>query len=106
MPIKYTSKWKNAFFDDIIDVRTPAEYNEDHIPGSINLPVLNNKQRIIIGTIYKKDNRVIALISDNLCCTDYILSILDQQGVNVFRVLRYINNSSSPYVVVLSDSSS
>ena len=56
MPIKYTSKWKNAFFDDIIDVRTPAEYNEDHIPGSINLPVLNNKQRIIIGTIYKKDN--------------------------------------------------
>ena len=28
--------------DNIIDVRTPAEYAEDHIPGAINLPVLSN----------------------------------------------------------------
>ena len=39
-------------FDEIIDVRTPAEFAEDHIPGSINCPVLDNEQRIEIGTLY------------------------------------------------------
>ncbi|WP_062308775.1 tRNA 2-selenouridine(34) synthase MnmH [Polynucleobacter sinensis] len=41
-------------FDVIIDVRTPAEYALDHIPGAINLPVLSNDQRIEIGTLYKQ----------------------------------------------------
>ena len=42
--------------DNIIDVRTPAEYAEDHIPGAINLPVLSNNQRKEVGTIYKQVN--------------------------------------------------
>jgi tRNA 2-selenouridine synthase len=41
-------------FDEIIDVRSPAEFAEDHIPGSINCPVLNNEQRIEVGTLYKQ----------------------------------------------------
>jgi len=41
-------------FDEIIDVRTPAEFAEDHIPGSINCPVLDNEQRIEVGTLYKQ----------------------------------------------------
>jgi tRNA 2-selenouridine synthase len=41
-------------FDDIIDVRTPAEFADDHIPGSINCPVLDNEQRIEVGTLYKQ----------------------------------------------------
>lgn len=41
-------------FDEIIDVRTPAEFAEDHVPGAINLPVLDNEQRIVVGTIYKQ----------------------------------------------------
>jgi len=40
-------------FDEIIDVRTPLEFAEDHLPGAINLPVLNDEQRIEVGTIYK-----------------------------------------------------
>jgi tRNA 2-selenouridine synthase len=43
-------------FDDIIDVRSPAEYAEDHIPGAINLPVLNNAERAEVGLIYKQDS--------------------------------------------------
>jgi tRNA 2-selenouridine synthase len=39
-------------FDEIIDVRTPAEFAEDHIPGAINCPVLSNEERITVGTIY------------------------------------------------------
>ena len=56
MTIKYTVKWKKTNFNDIIDVRSPAEFKEDHIYGSINLPVLNNEQRVDIGTIYKKES--------------------------------------------------
>ncbi|OYU19555.1 MAG: tRNA 2-selenouridine(34) synthase MnmH [Rhodobacteraceae bacterium PARR1] len=41
-------------FDTIIDVRAPAEYAEDHIPGAINLPVLDDEERARVGTIYKQ----------------------------------------------------
>jgi tRNA 2-selenouridine synthase len=41
-------------FDDIIDVRAPAEWAEDHLPGAINLPVLDDVERAQVGTIYKQ----------------------------------------------------
>ena len=43
-------------FDEIIDVRTPVEFAEDHIPDAINCPVLSNEERITVGTIYKQDS--------------------------------------------------
>lgn len=43
-----------AAFDEIIDVRSPAEFAEDHIPGSVNCPVLDDQQRIEVGTLYKQ----------------------------------------------------
>lgn len=46
-----------ARFDAIIDVRTPAEFAEDHIPGAINLPVLSNDERAEVGTIYTAVSR-------------------------------------------------
>jgi tRNA 2-selenouridine synthase len=44
-------------FDMIIDVRSPAEFTEDHIPGAVNLPVLDNEERAVVGTIYVQDSR-------------------------------------------------
>jgi tRNA 2-selenouridine synthase len=43
-----------AEFDDIIDVRSPAEYAEDHVPGAISAPVLDDAQRAQIGTLHKQ----------------------------------------------------
>lgn len=40
-------------FDEIIDVRTPDEFAEDHIPGAHNYPVLGNRERHEIGLLYK-----------------------------------------------------
>ena len=40
-------------FDTIIDVRSPSEFADDHIPGAINLPVLDDQQRSEVGTIHK-----------------------------------------------------
>ena len=56
MPIKYITNWNTKKINQIIDVRSPSEYKDDHIPGSINLPVLNDKERNLIGTIYKKES--------------------------------------------------
>jgi tRNA 2-selenouridine synthase len=42
-------------FDTIIDVRSPSEFNEDHIPGSMNLPVLTDEQRHDVGLKHKVD---------------------------------------------------
>lgn len=43
-------------FDAIIDVRSPGEFAEDHLPGAINCPVLDDEERIRIGTLYKQVN--------------------------------------------------
>lgn len=45
---------KNKVF---IDVRSPQEYEIDHIPGSVNIPLLDNDERAIIGTLYKKQGK-------------------------------------------------
>ncbi len=38
----------------VVDVRTPLEFAEDHIPGAINVPLLTNEERVEIGTLYKQ----------------------------------------------------
>jgi tRNA 2-selenouridine synthase len=43
-----------ADFDVIIDARSPSEYAEDHVPGAINCPVLDDGERARVGTIYKQ----------------------------------------------------
>lgn len=40
-------------YDDLLDVRTPAEFAGDHLPGAISLPVLDDGQRARVGTLYK-----------------------------------------------------
>jgi tRNA 2-selenouridine synthase len=44
-----------------IDVRTPAEYCEDHIPGAVNLPIFDNEERKEVGTLYKMVSREVAV---------------------------------------------
>lgn len=62
MSITYTtvSDLLAAPFDTIIDVRAPAEFAEDHVPGAINLPVLDDEERARVGTIYKQQSPFLA----------------------------------------------
>lgn len=43
-------------FDEIIDVRSPSEFADDHIPGAINCPVLNDEERARVGTLYTQQS--------------------------------------------------
>ncbi|MFC7460666.1 tRNA 2-selenouridine(34) synthase MnmH [Hydrogenophaga defluvii] len=45
-----------AAFDAVIDARSEAEFAEDHLPGAVNWPTLNNEERRVIGTLYKQVN--------------------------------------------------
>ncbi len=47
-------------YDAIIDARSPAEYAEDHLPGAINCPVLDDEQRRIVGTLFVQDSPLAA----------------------------------------------
>ena len=51
---KYTKNSWEKVYSEIIDVRSPHEFYLDHIPGAINLPVLDNAERAEVGTIYKQ----------------------------------------------------
>ena len=45
-------KLKNAV---IIDTRSPREYEKDRIPGSVNIPILDNEERKVVGIMYKEN---------------------------------------------------
>ncbi|MCV2872201.1 tRNA 2-selenouridine(34) synthase MnmH [Defluviimonas sp. WL0050] len=47
-------------FDAVIDVRAPQEFAEDHLPGAINLPVLDDAERAHVGTVYKQQSPFLA----------------------------------------------
>jgi tRNA 2-selenouridine synthase len=41
----------------VVDVRSPAEYRQGHIPGAINMPLFDDEERKITGTLYKNSGR-------------------------------------------------
>ena len=46
----------------IIDARSPREYNDDHLPGAVNLPVVDNDEYAEVGTRHKDDKHAAYLI--------------------------------------------
>ena len=45
----------------VIDVRSEAEFQHAHVPGAYNLPLFNNDERKVVGTIYKQQSREMAI---------------------------------------------
>jgi tRNA 2-selenouridine synthase len=64
MALKFSSlsEFENHGYDAVIDVRSPAEFAQDHITAAINLPVLSDEERARVGTIYSQDNAFSAKI--------------------------------------------
>jgi tRNA 2-selenouridine synthase len=46
----------------IVDVRSPSEFNSGHIPGAFNIPLFDDKERAAVGTKYKKEGRLPAIL--------------------------------------------
>lgn len=46
----------------LIDVRTPAEFAQGHVPGAFNVPLFTNEERVQVGTTYKQVGREQAIL--------------------------------------------
>lgn len=45
----------------LIDVRTPNEFEQFHIPGAINIPLFSNEERAVVGTLFKQESPQVAI---------------------------------------------
>ena len=41
----------------VVDVRSPDEYLQGHIAGAVNIPLFDNEERAIVGTVYTQVSR-------------------------------------------------
>src|SRR5262245_46324015 len=40
----------------LIDLRSPREFAEDHLPGAVNVPLFDDLERALIGTLYARSS--------------------------------------------------
>lgn len=45
----------------VVDVRSPSEFAQAHIPGAVNVPLFNDEERAEVGTLYKNRGRDAAI---------------------------------------------
>ncbi len=55
-PVEYTDDVGSDEYDMVIDVRAPSEFAIDHMPRAVNLPVLDDEERVRVGMIYNQDS--------------------------------------------------
>ena len=48
---EFTAKMKEHV---VLDIRTPAEFKEGHLPNAISFPLFSDEERVVVGTIYKQ----------------------------------------------------
>ena len=68
----------------IVDVRSPSEFCQGHLPGAINIPLFSDMEREIIGKSYKKESRLKAILNGlkaTLPKTRKILEIIFQTAI-------------------------
>ena len=46
----------------VVDVRTPLEFQQGHMPGALNIPIFTNEERVIVGTTYKQQGKQPAIL--------------------------------------------
>ena len=68
----------------LVDVRSPVEFQNGHIPGSLNIPLFSDEERSLIGTTYKRDGQEKAIILGESFAEPKINQYL-QQAENVSK---------------------
>lgn len=64
----------------IIDARSPREYTEDHLPGAVNLPVVNDSEYAAVGTLHKTDKHRAYLLGVSVSLRNIALAIDQRLG--------------------------
>jgi len=64
----------------VLDVRSESEYGHGHVPGAVNLPLLSDSERAIVGTVYKKEGREAAVKKGFELVGPRFSSIIEEAG--------------------------
>jgi len=56
----------------VVDVRSPGEFRQGHIPGAINIPLFSDKERARIGTLYHREGRETAILQGLMISLDHM----------------------------------
>jgi len=89
-----------SFKGPLIDVRSPSEYYKGHLPNSINIPLFDNDERSIIGTIYKKEGRKKAVIVGLKFFEKKIEFLLDNLFMSIESNKTISNNNNELFIRV------
>ena len=81
---------KKAHSAVVIDVRSPGEYSQGHIPGAVNIPLFDNEERAMVGILYKNSGREAA-----------VLKGLDLAGPKMAGYVKALNEISRPKEVLV-----
>ncbi len=80
------------FQGPLIDVRSPGEYYKGNLPNSINIPLFDNEERSIIGTLYKNFGREKAVIKG----LEFVENKIENIVNNIIEALNlYKSNNNS-----------
>jgi len=82
----------------LIDVRSPSEYYKGHMPNSINIPLFDNDERSIIGTIYKKEGRKKAVIEGLKFFEKKMELLLDNLFMNIDSYKNISENNKDLFI--------
>jgi len=55
-PAAFVAERLRGVTPQVVDLRTPSEYAVDRLPGAVNLPIFDDEERAIIGTLYKRES--------------------------------------------------
>jgi len=87
-----------SFKGPLIDVRSPSEYYKGHLPNSINIPLFDNDERSIIGTIYKKEGRKKAVIEGLKFFEKKMEFLLDNLFMSIESYKTITNNNNEFFI--------
>jgi tRNA 2-selenouridine synthase len=62
----------------VVDVRSEGEFQEGHISSAINIPILNNAERVEVGTDYKQKGQAEAIRTGFRLVGPRLVEIIDQ----------------------------
>jgi tRNA 2-selenouridine synthase len=74
-----SSPTANSLFSEVLDARSLGEFSEDHLTGAISTPVLNDDERIRVGTLYKQSSAFDAKKLGAALVARNIATMLDEQ---------------------------
>jgi tRNA 2-selenouridine synthase len=65
----------------VIDLRSPSEYAEDHVPGARSVPLLDDAERALVGTLYKRASRDEAFAEGRRAVVERVTGLVSEIAV-------------------------